>query len=185
MHRWVPIWTLRPLHSVSKPYIFHCFECLLRRIKLRLSFDMLASLFRVELGRRADSACFRRCRFLVHRWAMIWLWGPFTRWVRHIFHNCECLLWRVKLGLSFDILASIFRAELDPMAASACHRRCRFRVHRWAMFLTLRPLHSVSTPNISRVRVSIKKGWARAFIWCTRLSIQSRFGSESWFRMPS
>ena len=95
MHRWVPIWTLRPLSSVSKPYIFHMFECLLWRIKLRLSFDMLNSLLRIEL---------------------------------------------------------------DLMADSACLRRCRIRVHRWAMILTLRPLHLVSTPNISRVWVSIVKG---------------------------
>ena len=122
MHRWVPIWTLRPLSSVSKPYIFHMFECLLWRIKLRLSFYMLISLFRIEL---------------------------------------------------------------DPMADSACHRRCRFHVHRWEMILTLRPLYSVSKPNISRVWMSIVKGWARAFIWYARLSIQSRIGSDGWLRVPS
>ena len=123
-------------------------------------------------------------QFIGGRW--FWLEGPFTMWVVIYFSsvNAHCNR-QVKLELSFGMLASLFRVELGPMADSACHRRCRFLVHRWAMILTLRLLHSVSTPNISRVWVAIVKGWARAFIWYARLSIQSRIGSDGWLRVPS
>jgi hypothetical protein len=117
------------------------------------------------------------------RW--FWLWGPFPRWLRKTFHECECLLRSVELGLIFDMLASLFGLELDPVADSARHRRCRFHVHRWAMIFTLRPLYSVSTPNISQVWVSIVNGLTRAFIWYARLYFQCRIGSDGWLRVPS
>ena len=121
----------------------------------------------------------------MHRWVLFWTLRPLSSVIKpYIFHMFECLLWRIKLRLSFFMLVSLFRIELDPMADSACHRRCRFRVHRRAMFLTLRPLSSVSTPNISRVWVSIVKGWARAFIWYACLSFQSRIGLGRWLRVP-
>ena len=83
------------------------------------------------------------------------------------------------------MLTSLFRIEFGPIADSACHRRFRFRVHGWAMNLTLRPLHSVSTPNISQVWVSIVNCLTSAFIWYARIYFQCRIGSDGWLRVPS
>ena len=57
-------------------------------------------------------------------------------------------------------------------------------IHRWVPIWTLRPLHSVRTPNISQVWVFIVKRWVWAFIWYARLSIQNRIGSDGWLRVP-
>ena len=102
-------------------------------------------------GRYLSSQCIGGCRF-----------DSVSK--PYIFHECECLLWRVKLGLSFDMLASLFRVELGWGDDSACLRRSQFLVHRRAMILTLRLLHSMSMPYIQDVLLSIVKGRVRAFV---------------------
>ena len=145
---------------------------------------MFVSLFRVERVGELTPRAFLNVVFVCIGGWWFWLWDPHTRWVRLIFHKCECLLRRIELWLFFDMFIFLLRVEMGRRADSACLLSCRFRLHRWTMILTLRPTHLSSSSNISQVWVSIVKNLFRAFIWYFYLSIKSQNGLEFWLRVP-
>ena len=90
--------------------------------------------------------------------------APFTGELTHMFHKYECALWRIRLGLSLDMLASIAGFNVGPRADSACTHRCWFQVHRREAIWTLRPFYSVSKLYVSQVWVNYYS-WVMAFVW--------------------
>jgi hypothetical protein len=84
------------------------------RAWLALPFYMLIPSTGENLGSKAHATNLEGEFFLPHIWTQFWLWDPICAPKLWVLDKCEYELWRIRWGLSFDMLAAVLGLNLGP-----------------------------------------------------------------------